>query len=83
MQLGLEEDKPLRDVSVESLQPLVSQFKGGNITNFYHNWEKLTSDANIISIIKYGLVLKFNDEPPSTMPYTIDFNVEEAHPIEQ
>ena len=57
--LGLIEADTLSQVSSDSLLPLVSLFKGGGVSHFSHNWEKLTSDAHLISIVKYGVVLDF------------------------
>ena len=66
--LGLTETDSLPQVSSDSLLPLVSLFKGGGVSHFSHNWEKLTSDAHLISIVKYGVVLDFVTPPPKCSP---------------
>ena len=68
-QLGLTEPYPQMQVSKKFLLSLVPLYRGGNISSFSHNWEKLTSDANIISIIKYGLRLKTRGEPEANRPF--------------
>ena len=69
-QLGLTEPYPGIQVSTTSLLSLLPQYKGGNISRFTANWEKLTSDVNIISIVKYGLTLRTREEPMGNKPHT-------------
>ena len=68
-QLGLTEPYPQMQVSKKFLLSLVPLYRGGNISSFSHNWEKLTSDANIISIVKYGLRLRTRGEPEANRPF--------------
>ena len=68
-QLGLTEPYPQMQVSKKFLLSLVPLYRGGNISSFPHNWEKLTSDVNIISIIKYGLTLRTRGEPEANKPF--------------
>ena len=44
-------------------------YKGGNISCYVTNWEKLTSDVNIISIVKYGLTLRTREKPRGNKPH--------------
>ena len=68
-QLGLAEPYPGIQVSKKSLLPLVPLYKGGNISCYVTNWEKLTSDVNIISIVKYGLTLRTREKPRGNKPH--------------
>ena len=45
------------DINYFSLYNSLSLYKAGNISKYLKNWEILTSDKEIISIIKYGLTL--------------------------
>ena len=47
---------------------MVPQYKGGNISGYIKNWEKLTSDVNI-SIVKYGLTLRTREIPRGNKPH--------------
>ena len=47
----------------------VQNFKAGNIRNYLQNWKKLTSDSNILEIIKSGLKLNFSGVPPENSPF--------------
>ena len=76
--LGLTETDSLPRVSSDSLLPLVSLFKGGGVSHFSHNWEKLTSDAHLISIVKYGVVLDFVTPPPKCSPHRLGYSEEES-----
>ena len=68
-QLGLTEPYPQMQVSRDFLLSLVPLYKGGNISSFSSNWEKLTSDVNIISIVKYGLTLRVRGNSQSCKPF--------------
>ena len=40
-------------------------FVGGKTSLFYDKWRTITTDVNILKIIKNGCTLKFNSEPVS------------------
>ncbi len=79
--MGLEERQPLQEVSSDTLLPLVSLFRGGDISRFSHNWEKFTSDAHLLSIIKYGVFLRFTTPPPLVTPHRLGYSETESKQI--
>ena len=80
--MGISESHTLKEVSTDTLIPLVAEFQGGNIKNFASNWEKLTSDKNIISIVKYGLTIRFRELPSPSRPFQMECS-EAEKPIVQ
>ena len=68
-QLKLTEPFPGLPVSTAGLLPLVPRYRGGNISRYLANWQRLTSDANIISVVKYGLTLRTRDKPETNTPH--------------
>lgn len=52
-------------VGEESFQvPLPTVPVGGRLNKFLHQWEKITTDSLVLSIIRGGLTLQFKDRPP-------------------
>jgi len=52
-------------VDVSSLRKDVSNYRGGNIKNYFEEWEKISSDKFILEIIKFGLKLEFKSVIPN------------------
>ena len=51
--------------SISSLRSYVQSYRAGNLRHFISNWEVLTSDKEIMSIVKYGLTInKIKDIEP-------------------
>ena len=69
--LGLVEAEPFRQVSASTLSPLLEKFIGGKISQYAQNWEKLTTDSKILSIVQHGVVFHFVDTLPQSKPFTI------------
>jgi hypothetical protein len=44
--------------------PLPSVPVGGRLTQFLHHWEKFTTDVLVLSVIRGGLDLVFQERPP-------------------
>jgi hypothetical protein len=44
--------------------PLPSVPLGGRLTQFLHHWEKFTTDVWVLSVIRGGLDLMFQERPP-------------------
>jgi hypothetical protein len=44
--------------------PLPSVPVGGRLTQFLHHWEKFTTDVWVLSVIRGGLDLVFQERPP-------------------
>ena len=42
---------------------MANTFQGGNITQYFRNWENMTCDPVIINIVRYGLKLDLVDLP--------------------
>ena len=52
------------DFDLTHLYEEVSNFQAGNIANYLPAWKCLTSDANIVDIVREGLKLNFLSQPP-------------------
>ena len=53
-------------------------FVGGKTSLFYDKWRTITTDINILKIIKSGCTLKFESEPVRfSVPNTLNFNESE------
>jgi len=61
------------------LQKEVSNYRGGNIKNYFEEWEKISSDKFILDIIKFGLKLEFkNNIIPNQKAFScLQFNAKE------
>ena len=51
------------------MQSKVNNFRGGQLSDFYSEWQKLTSDASILQVIA-GDDIKFTELPPTQTSYT-------------
>ena len=60
------------------LKILADHFRAGSITSALHNWEKLTSDSSIISVVKYGLTLPFTSPPSLTPSHVYALNASDS-----
>ena len=60
------------------LKYLADHFRAGGITSALQNWEKLTSDSNIIGVVKYGLTLQFTSPPSLTPPHVYALNAADS-----
>lgn len=50
-------------------------FVSGRTSLFYDKWRTITTDVNILKIIKNGCTLKFDSEPVQfSIPNTLNFN---------
>jgi hypothetical protein len=50
-------------------------FVGGKTSLFYDKWRNITTDVNILKIIKNDCTLKFDSEPVQfSVPNTLNFN---------
>ena len=58
----------------EILQTHVDKFKGGRIKLFQKKWESLTSDREIISIVKHGLTINLSPEFRPNAPFECKLN---------
>ena len=53
------------ELSIAQLWP---KFKAGRVNTCFETWEKLTSDRTILSNIKHGYVIEFDDTPSQHKP---------------
>ena len=83
LRLGLIETLPAGQVSVQSLTEDLMNFHGGKIKEFFHNWCKLTSDSNILTMVKSGVTLNFIEQVPTSRPIQIGYAQEEHDNIER
>lgn len=68
-----------KEVSLNNrLLVLANNYSAGNVRNHVKFWETLTSDPNVINIIKYGLVLKFDSFPSPRPPFVYNLNSTDA-----
>ena len=51
-----------------------TSFIGGNITNCYEKWKEITTDQEILNIVKEELKLDFIYEKPTSKPYEYPFS---------
>ena len=56
-----DQDK-VRNINHYILHARVKQFQGGQIKNFLENWQNITSDIEIIQIIKFGLSINIEKD---------------------
>ena len=69
------EDLPKVCMSSDATLLQTDTFIAGNISSKLNNWQLLTTDKHILSIVKYGLTLQFADGPPALQsPYTYKFS---------
>ena len=52
---------------------LANNFKGGNISFALKEWQKITSDSNILGIVKYGLTIR-SEAPPMVRGQPVQYN---------
>ena len=60
----------------------VSKFKPVNIRNCYPEWERITSDSNILEIVRNGLSINFEYIPHKHSPHQYKRAHEEASVID-
>lgn len=48
---------------MKNLLDEVENFQAGNIQNYYENWKEITSDKNILDIVKNGVRIDFSEIP--------------------
>ena len=70
------------DLTPNHLFALVEQYSAGNISSALKHWEKLTSDKNIIAILKYGLSLQFMSLPQPKPPFTYVLDAEATQMVD-
>ena len=46
----------------------IQHFKGGRLAHFHHEWEKITSDHEILDIVR-GQQIEFDTEPFQNSPH--------------
>ena len=69
------------DINLSFLTLTNKHYTAGNIGNFVRNWEFLTSDKEIISIIKYGLRLRTLKYITPRPPFQYDLGREDSAAI--
>ena len=62
---------------------LADNYKAGNIASALPQWETLTSDKNILSIVKYGLPIQFESLPHPQTPYKYSLNAQDTAMVDR
>ena len=78
-----DHSKLVSAVPISFLKEAVKNYEAGHIRHFVKNWEYLTSDREIISVVKYGLKLNTLSAIPPRKPFQYKLSAEESKTIDK